>query len=228
MSLNRTFLRKLWILWTLYFLQGLPFGFQATALPVYLRASGMSLTGIGLATALSLPWMLKIFWAPFVDRFGSGRLGRRRSWIIPLQVLLALTCAGAALVPPSRALGVLLFLVFLMNLFASTMDIAVDGLAVDLLEVPELGHGNIAQVVGYKVGMLTGGGLLVWATQWIGWEGLFVVMAMLIAGSLVVTATYRERHAKDPHHPLSPLEHPSLREVLRVLRQSGNSRYLII
>ena len=48
-------LGKLGILWTLYFVQGLPFGFQATALPVYLRDAGMSLTGIGLATALALP-----------------------------------------------------------------------------------------------------------------------------------------------------------------------------
>jgi len=42
--------RKLWILWPLYFVQGLPFGFQATALPVYLREAGLSLTAIGFAT----------------------------------------------------------------------------------------------------------------------------------------------------------------------------------
>ena len=52
--------RKLVILWALYFVQGLPFGFQATALPVYLREAGLSLTAIGFATALSLPWMLKV------------------------------------------------------------------------------------------------------------------------------------------------------------------------
>ena len=71
--------------------------------------------------------------------------------------------------------------VLLMNLFAATMDIAVDGLAIDLLELRELGKGNIAQVVGYKIGMLTGGGLLVWASGWIGWEGLFLSMAVLVA-----------------------------------------------
>ena len=46
--------RRLAILWVLYFVQGLPFGFQATALPVYLREAGVSLTGIGLVTALAL------------------------------------------------------------------------------------------------------------------------------------------------------------------------------
>jgi len=213
-------MRKLGILWALYFVQGLPFGFQATALPIYLRASGMSLTGVGLATALSLPWSLKLFWGPFVDRFGSEKIGRRRSWIMPLQAALAVTCGVAAFVPPSVHLGLLLTLVFLMNLFAATMDVAVDGLAVDLLDLPELGHGNIAQVVGYKAGMLTGGGLLVWASGRIGWQGLFLAMAGLIVLTLIVTLLYRERHQRDPHTPESPLEHPRIREVLQLLRRS--------
>ncbi len=99
------FARKLAILWSLYFVQGLPFGFQATALPVYLRAAGVSLAGVGFATALALPWSLKIFGAPFVDRFGSARFGPRRSWIVPLQLGLLACCAVAALVPPERGLA---------------------------------------------------------------------------------------------------------------------------
>ncbi len=220
MRLPPSTLRKLGILWALYFVQGLPFGFQATALPVYLRDAGVSLTGIGLATALSVPWMLKVFWAPLVDRYSSPRLGRRRSWILPLQLCLAAACALAALVPPSRGLALVLLLVLLMNFFAATMDIAVDGLAVDLLEVPELGKGNIAQVVGFKIGMLTGGGLLVWASGWIGWEGLFFSMAALVLLSFAVTLRYRERHHTDPHKPGSPLVHPRLGEILALLKRS--------
>ncbi len=216
--------RKLAILWSLYFVQGLPFGFQATALPVYLRDAGVSLTGIGLATALSLPWMLKVFWAPLVDRFGSARFGRRRSWILPLQLALAVLCAAAAVVGPAEGLTWLLVLVLLMNFCAATMDIAVDGLAVDLLELPELGKGNIAQVVGYKIGMLTGGGLLVWASGWIGWEGLFYSMAALVTATALVTVGYRERYHADPEHPSSPLVHPTIREVLELLKRSLSER----
>lgn len=211
--------RKLGILWTLYFVQGLPFGFQATALPVYLRGAGMSLTGVGLATLLALPWSLKLLWAPLVDRFGAGRWGRRRSWILPLQVLLGLTCAAAAFTSPRAQLTPLLVLVLLMNLFAATLDVAVDGLAVDVLELPELGQGNVAQVVGYKVGMLTGGGLLVWASADIGWQGLFLAMAGLIGACLLVTLVWREHAAAAPGPPDSPLMHPRLREILATTRR---------
>jgi MFS family permease len=85
-----------------------------------------------------------------------------------------------------------------MNLFAATLDVAVDGLAVDLLSERELGRGNVAQVVGYKIGMLTGGGILVWASGRIGWEGLFGVMAGLIGLSLLVTLALREEALIEP------------------------------
>jgi len=188
------------ILSLLYIVQGLPFGFQTTALPVFMRLHGMSLSAVGFASALSLPWMLKALWAPVVDRYHSPRWGRRRSWIIPMQWGLGIACAAAALMTPSglteeassEAITALLVLIAIMNLFAATMDIAVDGLAIDLLEERELGHGNIAQVVGYKVGMILGGGLLVWATEDLGWSALFWSMAALVFLVSIITCLWRE------------------------------------
>jgi MFS family permease len=225
MATRAGFSRKVAILWALYFVQGLPFGFQATALPIYLRSAGMSLTGIGLATALSIPWMLKFLWAPLVDRYGSERFGRRRSWIVPLQIALTLACALAAFVDPETQLTELLLLVLLMNLCAATLDIAVDGLAVDLLAERELGKGNIAQVVGYKIGMLTGGGLLVWASGWIGWEGLFFSMAALVALTLTVSLTFDERqYVVTKVGEAVRRTQASLGEILALLRRSLATR----
>lgn len=143
--------RTLGLLLALYFVQGLPFGFQAVALPVYLRQLGVSLESIGLLGALAAPWMLKALWAPLVDRYYSPRLGRRRSWILPAQAGLALCCAAGAAAGEDH-LGLLLALVLLMNLFAATQDIAADGLAVDLLSEQELGPANAAQVTPKHVG----------------------------------------------------------------------------
>jgi MFS transporter, PAT family, beta-lactamase induction signal transducer AmpG len=184
---------RLALLSVLYFAQGLPFGFQATALPVYLRASGVSVAAIGFLGLLSAPWMLKVLWAPLVDRRGPRRFGRRKSWIVPLQAALAAAATLAAFVDPERQLAALLALVFAMNLFAATQDIAVDGLAIDTLRPNELGPGNAVQVVGYKLGMLTGGGLLVWASASIGWRGLFLAMAGLSLAVLAVAAVAPER-----------------------------------
>lgn len=212
----KRFPSKLGLLGALYFVQGMPFGFQATALPVYLRTQGVSVTAIGFLGLLSLPWMFKALWAPLVDRYGSARIGRRKSWILPLQAALAATCALAAFVPVETGLPALLGLIFVMNLLAATQDIAVDGFAVDSLRPEEMGLGNAAQVVGYKLGMLTGGGLLVWASQSIGWRGLFLSMAALSLIVFGVTAFAREPPPRDRE---SPGERITWREVLSRLRQ---------
>src|SRR6478736_5997567 len=184
--------RKLALLALLYFVQGLPFGFQATALPVLLRQEGVSLPAIGLLSLLSLPWSFKVFAAPLVDRFGIAAFGRRKTWIVPLQGGLALSCFAAAAVVLPAGLHTLLALTFAMNLFAALMDIAVDGAAVDMLGPKDLGGGNAAQVVGYKAGLLTGGGLLVWASRHIGWHGLFMSMGTLVVVGIVGALIWQE------------------------------------
>ncbi len=75
-------------------------------------------------------------------------------------------------------------------------------------------------MVGYKIGMLTGGGLLLWASGRIGWEGLFLSMAVLVGLSALVTLVYKERHHRDRQLPGSPLDHPKIGEVLRLLGRS--------
>jgi PAT family beta-lactamase induction signal transducer AmpG len=203
------------ILSVFYLVQGLPFGFQAKALPVYLTAHGLSLTEVGFAGAVSAPWLLKPLWAPLVDRYVNVRFGRRRSWIVPLQAALASTCLGLAFIPAEALLWFLL-LITLTNLFAATMDIAVDGLAVDMLDPEELGWGNVAQVVAYKIGMVIGGGVLLWASQWIGWRGLFEGIAALIFAAFLITLWWREPDFGHAHG----LPSMDLRALLRTLGQA--------
>ncbi len=177
----RTPIAKLGLLGSLYFSQGLPFGFFTQALPVMLRKQGYSLGEIGLASLLFLPWALKFLWAPAVDRYSVPGFGRRKSWVVPLQLTGVGVLAALALVPGVRAMPVLLGAVLLLNLIAATQDIAADGLAVDLLEPTERGLANGLQVAGYRVGMIVGGGALLILHEWLGNAGIFAAMAGLTA-----------------------------------------------
>ena len=87
------------LLFSLYWAQGLPVGFMTHALPVILRAQGVSLAQIGGFGLLMLPWSIKVFWAPVLDRFGITRFGHYRSWIIPLQFLTVLVLIGLSFLP---------------------------------------------------------------------------------------------------------------------------------
>jgi MFS family permease len=202
--------RKLAPLFFLYFAQGLPFGFQATAFPLLLRERGASLTTVGFSGLLAVPWLTKALWAPLVDRYAFRRFGRRKSWIVPMQLLLVLLCIVAAHTHDLRTLALL---IVAMNLCAATQDIAVDALAVSLLEDDELGPANALQVVGYKLGMLTGGGLLVWASARIGWSGLFYAMAGLMFCVLVLSVRMHESSDSAPSS-----ERVRFRDLLERLR----------
>lgn len=182
-------MNKLVALFALYFAQGLPFGFQATALPLMLRERGASLATVGFSSLLAAPWLAKALWAPLVDRYGSRRFGRRKSWIVPMQAALALSAFWAARVEEA---GPLAALILAMNFFAATQDIAVDALTVSWLKAEQLGPANALQVVGYKLGMLTGGGLLVWASARIGWSGMFQCIAGLMLLILLYALFVRE------------------------------------
>jgi MFS transporter, PAT family, beta-lactamase induction signal transducer AmpG len=215
------------LLFMLYLSQGLPFGFQATALPALLRERGTSLAAIGFVGALALPWLLKPLWAPLVDRYWSARVGRRRSWIIPLQALMVVTMLASVPVAASGAVPSLLACIFLMNLCAATQDIAVDGLAVDILGSEELGPGNAAQVAGYKAGMVLGGGVLVWLSGRAGWGGLFLSMAVVALLPLLLILRYREDDSGGPVSGAPPKPADFMNAARAALRAPGAVPFLL-
>ncbi|XP_032465573.1 major facilitator superfamily domain-containing protein 3 isoform X5 [Phocoena sinus] len=161
----------------LYLVQGLPYGLQSGLLPVLLRARGLSLTRVGLAKALYAPWLFKLVWAPLVDTRGSPR-----AWLTLSTAALGLVCGLLASHPPAAAgqagLPVTMAgLLLLLNLAAAVQDVALDTLAVRLLEPAELGPGNTVQVVAYKLGaVLAGGGLLAFVPT-LSWPLLFLLLA---------------------------------------------------
>nr|XP_026265611.1 major facilitator superfamily domain-containing protein 3 isoform X1 [Urocitellus parryii] len=181
---------KLLPLASLYLVQGLPYGLQSGLLPILLRARGLSLTRVGLAKGLYAPWLFKLAWAPLVDRRGSPR-----TWLTLSTAALGLVCGLLAALPPNQASqdalpATVMGLLLLLNLGAAVQDVALDTLAVQLLDPAELGPGNTVQVVAYKLGAaLAGGGLLVLLPT-LSWPLVFVLLAATywLAAALAWTA----------------------------------------
>ncbi|EON31919.1 Permease, MSF superfamily protein [Gordonia terrae C-6] len=163
------------LLTVLYFAQGLPYGFFSQAIPVILREEGYSLTQISVYGLLFAPWGLKFLWAPYVDAYGT-----RRRWLLTLQLSSAVVALVLACLDLSGTLVWLLVGIAVINLLSATQDIATDGLAVSMLEPRQRGLGNGIQVGAYRIGMIAGGGGLLWLFSLAGWRALFVVMSVLL------------------------------------------------
>jgi predicted MFS family arabinose efflux permease len=78
----------------------------------------------------------------------------------------------------------LLAALFCANVVSATQDIATDGYAITRLKPEWRGLGNSIQVVGYKLGMVTGSGGLLWLVAHYGWQrsygGLACLMLLVI------------------------------------------------
>jgi|SRR6218665_473836 len=186
------------LLMFLYFIQGLPYGLQAQFLPVYLRSKGVDLTDIGLLKIVYAPWLCKFLWGPLVDQ-----LSTKRKWLLVSVLCLAVTCVFGAFFPPDFLIPVIIIL-FLLNLFASIQDVAVDAIAIRLLTSEELGQGNTVQVVGYKLGSIFGGGILASFVHVIGWTGLFLVLTFLyVEAGMFIYVSPSLRNLDILHRPSS-------------------------
>ena len=214
---------KLALLTSLYLSQGLPFGFFTQAVPVLMRQEGRSLPDISQATWLMAPWALKFLWAPLVDRWGWRRIGRRRSWILPLQAA-AIVLAGGLFWLGRAGIGTLMAALFVTNLISATQDIATDGLAVELLADGERGYGNSVQVAAYRAGMILGGGALLAAYDVLGPPVTFLGMAAILAVATVPIALHREA----PPPPSASAAPPGAGAWLDVARRPGMGAWLAV
>ena len=71
-------------------------------------------------------------------------------------------------------------------MFSATNDIAIDGYTIELLSKDELGLANGIRIGMYRVGMLTSGVVLM-ASDALGWSGAFACAALVFAGLAVVS-----------------------------------------
>lgn len=167
------------LLWVsiLYFAEGFPFGVVVDALPVYFRVHHMALAEIGLLSLLGLPWTLKVFWSPVVDR-----VGERRQWIGSCLVVMAAAAAAIPLFDPGRPGRGLWSVLFLFTVASATQDIAIDAYTVSLLDPGEEGVGNGVRVSAYRVALIVGGGGLVALAGLLGWPALYLSAAALLVG----------------------------------------------
>lgn len=191
------------LLFSLYWAQGLPVGFMTHALPVILRAESVSLAHIGGFGLLMLPWSIKVFWAPLIDRYGAYR-----AWIIPLQLIMVASLVALSFLPV-QALDqpsyLMLFFVLLlvMNFAAATQDIATDALAVRVLHSRSQHWGNTLQVLGSRLGFIVGGGVLLWLLDIWQWQATFLMLAGLVAfNSLPILWSRHGQVLKKSQHQL--------------------------
>lgn len=177
----------------LYFAQGIPLGLAMEALPALLRRQGAPLPSLAFLPLVGLPWVLKFLWAAPVDNHWWPALGRRRSWILPMQALVLLCLLAAAGIGVSGQTALLIVaLAGIGSLASATQDIATDGFTAEHFSGPALARANALQVGGTMVGFFFGGSGCLLLTGLLGVRGALAVLALPVAASLLLALAWRE------------------------------------
>lgn len=129
-------IRAIALLVVLYFLQGIPVGLAFGTMPFLLKAR-LSYSDIGIFSLATYPYSLKLLWSPIVDScfvyewrvpiLGfTLSLGRRKSWIVPIQAIVGVlfyllsTNVDSLLLVETPNVYLITSLFFVLVLFAAT------------------------------------------------------------------------------------------------------------
>ncbi len=144
---------------TLYFAEGLPYVLINTVSVILYKRLGIDNADIAFWTSwLYLPWVIKMFWGPFVDVYST-----KRKWILATQTAMSLCMFLIAFSLRLEGFFYLSLAAFFAGAFVSaTYDIAADGFY--MLALPEKEQ---ALFVGlragfYRLAMIFGTGFLVY------------------------------------------------------------------
>lgn len=176
------------ILLILGFASGLPLALTSGTLQAWMTVENIDLKTIGFFSLVGQAYVFKFLWSPVMDRYTPPFLGRRRGWLLTTQCLLLLAIAAMGFLEPTSQLRWMAALAVVIAFCSASQDIVFDAWKTDVLPTEERGAGAAISVLGYRLGMLVSGGLALWlADKWLGWQGMYWLMAALMVPCIIAT-----------------------------------------
>ena len=157
---------------------------------------------IGFFSWIGITYSIKVFWAPVVDRAPifilTDRMGKRRSWMLSAQLLIALGLAGMALSDPQSQLQQLALFALLVAFGSATQDITIDAYRIEAVDRLLQGAMAASYVFGYRVALLVAGAGAFYIAAAETWQYAYFSMACLMGIGMITTLIIAE-----PAHPAS-------------------------
>ena len=215
---------RLFAFTSFYIAQGLPIGLITVAMPAWLASAGASAGEVAGFVAIStLPWGFKLFAGPLMDRFRFPSLGGRRPWVMLAQAGLVISLAVLAVIGgAAEDVAFLTWSCFVVNSFAAVQDVAVDGMAIDVLPENERGRANALMAFGQVAGYAGSGALCGWALVSHGLSFTAALLVIGVAAIFLVAVLLRERDGEK----LLPWTEGSVQHEEHLLQTSWKAIFL--
>ncbi|KAM7295027.1 major facilitator superfamily domain-containing protein 3-like [Ixodes scapularis] len=152
-------------------------------LPQYRRSARFPYSQVTLARVLLLPWLCKPLYASYLEKHWT-----QKRWLqLFLLILMAVTWVMSYF---GDQVSYFIVTLLILNIVSASLDISVDGVAMDVLHGAQLSVGNAVQVGAYKAGAIFGGGLLLALQFLAGLKGVLRGLTFVYAIGLIAV-TFR-------------------------------------
>lgn len=190
---KKIFDRKMITIFILGFASGFPLALTGSTFKLWLAQEKIDIKTIGLISLVGIASSLKFLWAPLLDRYHLPFLGRRKTWLMITQALLAFGLFMMAQFSPGNQLSLLVACALLVAFLSATQDVTIDAYRGEILDTKQIGFGSSLNVYGYRVAMWIAGGVLVFfvadtSVDTIGkisWPQFYMICAAIFAGLTV-------------------------------------------
>ena len=151
---------KMLCMFILGYSSGLPLMLTASSLLLWYKDNDIQTKDIGLLTLIAIPYTFKFLWSPILDKITIKGLGRRRGWILITQISLIVLIALMSRFSPTKSPLIIASIGFLICFTSATQDIAINAYQAEVLDESERALGNAVYILGYRIGMLITGSLI--------------------------------------------------------------------
>lgn len=167
------------------FASGLPFALFLGTLYAWLSEAEVELETMGVFSLIGLAYAFQFLWSPLIDKVsipGFRKLGRRKQWIVPAQILLGVILIALSLSnPTNEAIGWFSLLAGIGALASATQDIAINAWRIDVAdEEATLDILSTVYQMGYRLAALVGGALGLIIAARIGWPQTYLMMGGIL------------------------------------------------
>jgi PAT family beta-lactamase induction signal transducer AmpG len=170
---------------------GAPLAFLLSTLKVILIDGGVDIATIGLFALISIPYSIKFLWAPLIDNFSIRcllkKFGKRRSWLLFLQIILFVLIFFIGSISVIDNLSLIVILALLIAFISASQDIVIDAYRIERVADDDQGIASAFYIYGYRIGMLFTGAFALYLSEILSWDMVTKIISLSIIVGIFAT-----------------------------------------